>query len=211
MNKMKTSSILGIFLLVSVLVVGLTGVASAFDNSNSQTWDFDDNDVMYKPPHSEDGTLAIGTGSSNIWTSQHDAEVDYQFETELWSGQLECTNPSSGKKLTVEIGIWDGSSFASKKTSAEYTLNHNVGEGIVYSLGTVNTFTVPTGDWLAARVTNTGTGSFTLITDGSCFISYPPDDPAYPYPELSTLVLLSFGLLALAGFVVYSRRRNNKK
>ena len=165
---------------------------------------------MYKPPHSEDGTVAIGKQSSNIWTSQHDAEVDYQFEREIWSGPLECTSPSSNKKLTVEIGIWNGGSFTSEKTSAEYTLDHESGEGKPYDLGTVNTFTVPTGDWLAARVSNTGTEDFTLITDGSCFISYPPDDPAWPYPELSTLVLLSSGLLALAGFAVYSRRRNNK-
>lgn len=42
--------------------------------------------------------------------------------------------------------------------------------------------------------------------DGKTKLSSPPTDPGYPIPELSTLVLSSVGLLALACYVVYRRR-----
>ncbi|MGB7533304.1 MAG: hypothetical protein WA977_10095 [Halobacteriota archaeon] len=205
MNKTKKGSVLGIFLLVSMLVVGLTGVASAFDDYNSQTWDFNNDNEMYKPPHSESGTITIGTEANSIWTAEHDAEVDVGFSEELWNGQIEVQVASSSKMCTVEVGIWTGSTFQSKGTSSTVTFD-SVTQA--YSLSG-SAFTVPTGQWLAARVTNTGTAGFTLVTDGSCFITYPFDEPDYPVPELPTIILMSAGLLALFGYVVY-RRRNNK-
>jgi len=39
----------------------------------------------------------------------------------------------------------------------------------------------------------------------------PETEPGYPTPELPTLVLFGTGLLALAGFVLYNRRKENKK
>jgi len=38
-------------------------------------------------------------------------------------------------------------------------------------------------------------------------LTSPPDSPAYPVPELSTLILFSTGLLALAGYVLLTKRR----
>ena len=200
MNKTKKSII--VFLLAAALLISVV-------SGLSQTWDFNNDDKMYKGVHTETGTETINIGASNIWTAEHDAEVDVGFNAETWNGQLECTSPSANKKFTVEIGIWGGSSFIPKGKSAETILDHASGFGKVYSL-TASAFTVPTNDWLAVRVNNTGTENFVLKTDGSCFITYPYDEPDYPYPELSTLVLLSFGLLALFGYVVY-RRRNNKQ
>ena len=210
-NASRKKSIVA-FLLAAALLILAVGIASA-----AQTWDFDHDDVMYKgEAHTETGTVTIGEvggGGSNIWRSEHAAQVDegVAFDAETWNGQLECTDPSLNKKFTVEIGIWNGSSFTSKGKSAEYDLNHWVGFGRAYQLS-ASGFTVPNGQWLAARVNSTGTEDFTLITDGSCYITYPPDHPDYPVPELPTIILMSTGLLALAGYVVYSRsrRRNGK-
>jgi len=69
-------------------------------------------------------------------------------------------------------------------------------------------FTVPKGQWLAFRVTNNADKDFKIVTkDGSSYVSSPETDPGYPVPELSTLVLFSTGLLALAGYIGYSRRK----
>ena len=43
--------------------------------------------------------------------------------------------------------------------------------------------------------------------NGKSKLSSPSTDPGYPVPELSTLVLSSVGLLALACYVVYRRRQ----
>ena len=43
--------------------------------------------------------------------------------------------------------------------------------------------------------------------DGKTKLSSPSADPGYPIPELSTFVLSSVGLIALAGYVMYRRKR----
>jgi hypothetical protein len=47
-----------------------------------------------------------------------------------------------------------------------------------------------------------------VVTFGSgTKLASPSTDPGYPVPELSSLILFSVGLLALAGYVVYRRRK----
>ena len=43
--------------------------------------------------------------------------------------------------------------------------------------------------------------------NGKSLLKSPSTDPGYPIPELSTFVLSSVGLIALAGYVVYRRTR----
>jgi len=38
-------------------------------------------------------------------------------------------------------------------------------------------------------------------------VTSPSSDPGYPVPELSTFILLSTGLIALAGYVLLTKRR----
>ena len=167
---------------------------------------------MYKGEHTETGTVTINTSESNIWRAENAARVDegVAFDAALWDGVLKCSVRSATKKFTVEIGIWDGSSFSSKGKSDEY--NFDVPGGYCYYNLTASQFTVPKDQWLAARVNNAGGEDFVLMTEDGCsHITYPSDVPDYPVPELPTIILMSMGLLALFGYVVYSRRRNNKK
>ena len=95
---------------------------------------------------------------------------------------LVCENSASNKTFTVEIGIWNGTSFTSKSISAEYDL-----QGEIYYIYDYVGFTVPQNQKLAARVNNIGTVDFTLRTDGSCSILYPCDIgyPGSPTPDLN--------------------------
>ena len=205
MNKTKKGIVA--FILAAALLVSIVGIGIA---DPDVTWAFDKDVIMYRQPHTESGEVSIAAGASTIWPAANSAQVDegVPFTAQTWSGQLEAKEPSTDKKCTVEIGIYDGSSFTPKGTSSEIVLNNTAGQGVLIIGLSVSAFTVPKNQWLAARVHNTGTKSFTLVTDGSCYVTYPPDTN-YPYPELSTLVLLSIGLLTLIGYVGL-RRRNNK-
>ena len=203
MNKTKRGIVA--FLLAATILISVVGMASA----DSLRWDFDDDNTMYRGVHTETGTVTIAGTDDYRWDAENPATVSLTFSADIWTFNLECQSASADKKFTVDIGKWDGIAFTSYGTSSEYSFSTST---LVTGSIIANKIPISTGEYLAAKVTNTGSVAFTLQTIGQqhCDITYPPDTPDYPYPELSTLVLLSFGLLALFGYVGY-RRRNNKQ
>ena len=217
MSNIKKSIIkksIVVCLLAAVLLVSMVGMASAH---NSITWNFDSETTTAgremercggPGDNGQTGSVLITAGNSVIWTSDEAAAYDVGFSAQTWNGQIAAVTPSSNKKFKVEVGMWDGT-FHSKGTSGEYTLDHPSGQGRAFNVQVI-AFTVPEDKWVAVKVSNTGGVDFNAETDGSCLIVYPPPKPDYPYPELSTLVLLSVGLLTLIGYVGLRRRRNNE-
>lgn len=217
MNKTKKGIVA--FLLTAALLVSAVGTASA----NSIDWDLDEVDgsghyVMWEPvAHTEDGSVVIASGTHKTWRADQSAIPvgGVWFSSEVWQGRLTTNENLDGVggngSYTADIGYSDadGSGFVSNGVTgsqSEYLVSH--GASLAYI--DANEFTVPQGKYLALRISNTGASSFTVTTAGNSYALWPLDDPLYPYPELSTLVLLSFGLLALFGYVGY-RRRNNKQ
>ena len=211
MNKTKKGIVA--FLLAAVLLVSMVGMASA----NSIKWDLDSGTplIMWKPDHTESGSVSFGDGDIKVWRADTSAVPDegVYFLSEQWQGRL-TTNEDLAGKYTVDIGYSnaDGSGFVSNGVTGSQT-SYNSGMGASnFAIGTTtgaNGFTVPQGKYLALKVTASG-ASFTVTTTGNSYVVWPKDDPDYPYPELSTLVLLSVGLLTLIGYVGLRRRRNNK-
>lgn len=212
MSRIRKSIV--VCLLTAALLVSMVGMGSA-------TMYYLDSDInassgqhiMWKDSYSVcNGDVAIGVGGNKIWTANEPASCDVGFsESKTWTGRIARTTTSSDQKFTVYVGYYDNS-FHSSGDSGEVTIS----TGDCYNDFSVTTsaFTVPEGKWLALNVTSsTGVTVTTLInqgfTDYRSGISFqtPPD---YPYPELNTLVLLSVGLLTLAGYIAY-RRRNDKK
>ena len=76
-----------------------------------------------------------------------------------------------------------------------------------------NPFTVPKGDYLALRIANPEAGAADLVIktgEDNSYLTSPKTDPGYPIPELSTFILFSVGLLALAGYIWLKKRDKNK-
>jgi hypothetical protein len=76
---------------------------------------------------------------------------------------------------------------------------------IVETLITTSSFTVPTGGRLAVEVLWPATAGNLVISltplDGyESYLISPDDEPGYPVPELSTIILFSMGLLLLGGY-----------
>ena len=200
MNKTKKGIV--VFLLTAALLISMVGMASAY----SQTWDLDHNNIMYKTARDESGTRTISALGSNVWRAQQVSQ-GCTFETVNWDVTLKRTNTDSDQQVTANIGVWDGTTFTPKGTG---TNSFSGTDDIVDISFNVPTFTVPTGKYLALRVTEDSGNQLIIKTYLGCsHVTCPRDDPVYPYPELPTIILMSTGLLALMGYVAYNRRRNN--
>jgi hypothetical protein len=195
-------------LLAAALLISMVGVASA-----SIKWDLDSGTplIMWKPAHGESGAVSFTDGNSKVWRADEDAKPagGVYFPPDQWQGRL-TTNEDLAGMYTVDIGYSNsgGSGFVSNgNTGSQSSYDALVGASN-FKIAAAE-FTVPQGKYLAFKVTASG-ASFDVDTDGSSYVMWPSFDPDYPYPELSTLVLLSVGLLTLIGYVGLRRRRNNK-
>ena len=68
------------------------------------------------------------------------------------------------------------------------------------------------GDWLAVRLSwDCSTDELRIYYEieehSNSYIKSPSSDPGYPVPELPTIILISTGLLTLAGYVWLTKRR----
>ena len=202
MNKTKKGIV--VFLLAAALLVSVVGTASA----NSITWDLDQDLTMHDEAHTETGSKAISATGNAIWKADDAAACDVYFPSRTWTGQIYRTTTTGDETFIAYIGYSAGAFTPATGDSGTVTISAG-SDHAAFSIVDAGAFTVSDKEWLALKVYSAS--GVTVKTQGGSYVTWPEDDPAYPYPELSTLVLLSFGLLALAGFVVYSRRRNNKK
>ena len=203
-------------LTVAVAALALTAVLIA--SAGSQMWYLsakpEAGPLMYKgSPTSDPGGCSAITvpqpPNGIFWIANEAATCDVTFTAGNWDVHLRAQRSTSDNNFIAEIGEWDGANFISK---GQYT-------GSFPGTGHPNTvdftisasqFTVDEGNWLAFKLTNLEPkpgGSQLGIDPCECDVSSPPSDPGYPVPELSTLILLSVGLLTLAGYVGLRRKK----
>lgn len=147
------------------------------------------------------------------------AECDVGFGEHAWTAHIRTEaieDDEIGETLKVEIGkvtpgggvtvLAEGSkslTAVGSKTVWDITCEDNGATNQDFS----------TGDWLGVRISWTCTTDKLRIYYGTpevgedSTIRSPSSDPGYPVPELSTLILLSTGLLALAGYVLLTKKR----
>lgn len=221
-------------LFVAVLMLAaVVGIASAAP----QTWHWWDD--AYPGTVADDGlthrldanmsTTGYGDSSKSVsltndevvwWYAENAAQVDVSFGESTWLAEIYYAGDSG----TVYVDVYSvtaGGTLERRLATGSEALpaeGSMVYEQIPCPDDSATVQTVLTGDRLAVRVQYNGTGTFQCGYNGpdgdgeepSRIIS-PSTDPGYPVPELSTIILMSTGLLVLMGYVVYSRRRNNKK
>ena len=188
--------------------------SSATEDSPSQSWFLSNTSgsdyIMYKGDMSKiEGTVTVSDDNSTIWRANEPATVDVGFPAGTWTGEITLGEPfASGETFTVEVGSYEGSTF----TSAGLQTCTGATDKITFSLEIPATaFDILNGNYLALNITNPSDGSADLVIktgDGNSYVTSPETDPGYPVPELSTLLLFSIGLIALAGYVLLTKRRN---
>jgi len=143
-------------LLAAAILISLVGMASA----NSITWDLDSGTplIMWKPAHTESGSVTISLGEYKVWRANEAATPagGVYFIAEQWLGRLTTWEDLSGK-YTVDIGYSDadGSSFVSNGNTGSQ-ISYTASKGASNFAIDADGFTVPQNKYLAFKVTNTG-------------------------------------------------------
>ena len=214
---LKKGIVVGV--LAAVLLVSAVTVASAFwyppeyndslPEHCSIVWDLDHDNVMYKAPHGETGSVDISGGSSVVWRAENSAipAGGVYFPARTWYVGLDFTNvDETNKCVKVYIGSWNDSaktfSSAGESRWEEFKANQI---WKFFQIWNVEGFIVPEGEYLALKI-KSETDVKVDTEEADCWLLWVPDDPAYPIPELPTFILTSVGLLTLAGYVGLRRR-----
>ena len=168
--------------------------------------------VMYKgsPTTDPGGCSAITVPqppNGIFWIANEAATCDVTFSAGNWPIHLVVQNAKPNHPFSAEIGEWNGANFISAGIYNGNIPKGTNGETVDFTIS-ANQFTVHQGNWLAFRLMNThDQGSELGFKPCESSVSSPPSDPGYPVPELSTLILLSVGLLTLAGYVRLRRKK----
>lgn len=154
---------------------------------------------QYKEGHGGNGQ-AVALNGCHTWAANATAEVDVEFPAQT----VEASINGSGDNPSVAVGIWDDDTDDFTAVGAIEDFNGEF---------SVPKFTVPQGDYLATLVCADDPSATELATvwtaDGSSSVTYQAEDnPNYPTPELSTMVLSSIGLLGAIGLTRFRRRQN---
>ena len=180
-----------------------------FTVGGAQAWYLHNDTQMYKGNMSKPaGTLTIPNDGTTNWTANEAATVEVVFPAGNWTGWLTLNKSFTvDENFTVAVGSYNTTtSIFTSAGSQNFT-----GESgkTAFSLNiSANGFTVPKGNYLALNVTNPPAGSDNLVImtgGGNSFITSPETDPGYPVPELSSIILFSVGLLALAAYILRTR------
>ncbi|MDY6958969.1 MAG: hypothetical protein SVK08_07400 [Halobacteriota archaeon] len=174
-------------------------------------WDLDSEvvssgyEMEMKDGSSDDGQSGTVTaGSSVMWIADEAMQNDVNFSSDLWLGRLELSSYHSDIPYIVEIGIWNGDTFV------PYGEFEGICSGFVESFYMQGEeFTVSDGEYVAFMFTNMGAQDIIITTDGDSSLVYTGDQRSEPVPEVSSIVLSATGLLALFGYVRFSRRKGN--
>ena len=215
-----------IIILVLVLVSATAQMVSA--NPDSQSWRLLGEDNKYEGTPATDGSdHLIDCNMSKTLTATKTSKLLNHTETMWWyaeyPAQCNLTFPAGGDWIVrvdheKESG-WNWSadvykvasggtatSFASGTASASDTGVTN----ITCNQGAEQTFDISNGDRLALRIKHDDTTQevTTYFYKGAHLSSLtsPSTDPGYPVPELPSLILVSAGLLILAGYAYMGKR-----
>ncbi len=154
---------------------------------------------------------APGTSSYSLpdeiqtaWTAGP-AQCGLTIGAGTWTQSLDYVAPCDG---TLGIGVYkkEGDIRLGLKVVAISSGTHSMIPAEI----TCSSEDFDTGQHLQLRMmwfTSVGEDALTITCGSVTKLRSPSTDPGYPVPELSSLILFSVGLLALAGYVVYKKKR----
>jgi len=230
MKKIETKKAVVSFLVAAVVLVSVVGTASAvsitwYPTTNGTEVPAGANYWMTRGERSgqTEDFFWLHNTDSFIWSANESAQCDVSFCGAQWTVLLDLSGDGgecdgwlqSTETVTAKIGILDPDTgtFTEKCSGYKTGTGDSCSDSSSHSYMQIScpAFSVPQGNYLALQISMDNgevqldqTGSNTWLTSPTC------GDP-YPTPELPTLVLFGTGLLALAGFVLYNRRKEDRK
>ena len=179
------------------------------------------NNLMHKDGRTGTGTsFYLTPANPAAWFyADTGAECNLGFGEHSWKAYIRTEGIETGDEAGthLKVSVCKLGTGGSVTVLAEDTIELTVASAYTPweitcgDMGGLQDFTA--GDWLAVRLwwTDAPDGKNLYIyykaeTDRDSYIISPSTDPAYPVPELSTLILISTGLLILAGYAYMTRR-----
>ena len=193
--------------LTSTQHIALT-ITEPTTTSPSPAWYLHNNSTMYRTTTNPAGNLTIATDSSNLWIADEPAQTNLSFLAGIWTGRitLETALPS-GQNFSVEVGNYSSDIFTA---SGRATINGDGNTTFDFQI-TANSFSTQKDDYLAVNITNTTTDIEVKTGGTHSYITAPDNAPAYPVPELPSIILVSTALIMLAGVLLINSRRSEEK
>ena len=177
--------------------------------------------LMHKDSRTGTGSYFYLPSDEVVWFyADTGTECGLGFGENSWATHIrtreKVDGAEEGSHLTVEICKLDKDTgditVLASHTEALTAQNAHYDWNMICTDNGDTTQDFSTGDWLAIRLSwDCSTDSFQIdykAEDGKdSYIESPSSDPGYPVPELSTLVLLSIGLITLTGYVLLTKKR----
>lgn len=207
-------------LAIALVLVSMTGAASAESwyltarYVDEGEWQNVYYMYEYNETHPTTGSacnnIAIpDPGDPLIWISNESAQVNVTFPPTCWNITIAFAVIKLDN-LSFSIGSYHNETDTFTPVNTTYIDPAPNGNDVNVSIEIcTDSFTINEGDYLAFNLVDADLNtSGDAITVDVCYstVTYPPDGPDWPIPELSTLVLMSAGLLALFGYIRYRKR-----
>ena len=216
MNRVIVKTAVGLF-LVLVLLFSMTTLALA---DGLQQWFLDSEttaagyEMEKKGGPGDDGqtgNVTVANGTSEIWLADQAAVCNVTFTGgDSWIVRI-CTDAdwgTEGDKCEASVGGWNTTTgWYEFLTSTQGTITWDGGKNILIVEFQANNVTVLQGDYLALKIKNSNSESRLVKTEGCSYLQSPCTDPGYPVAEVVSGVLVGLGLLGLAGYAGWKRRK----
>ncbi|HQQ86271.1 MAG TPA: NosD domain-containing protein, partial [Candidatus Marinimicrobia bacterium] len=155
------------------------------DYYSLQAWWLSGDSKMYRADMTKSpGVVAITGGSSQIWSAEEATLANISFSgTDGWTGQVIFTSQIADKdSFKIEIGYsTNGSDFNTGGPNA--TIIGNGSDSVFTYQTNASAFTVPEGSYLALKITNNSSNSYSVQTGGaSSYCSAPNQSQDYSLP-----------------------------
>jgi len=209
MSKLVVKTAVGLCLAL-MLLFSMTTLALAA--TGSQWWYLDSETIAagyeMESDSTQTGSVAVVAGSSLVWLADKAAVCDVTFPGGSWYIQISTDSDwgSQGNMSEVNIGGWDTTDgWYDISTTTIYKMHHN--SNILELKLQAGAATIYQGDYLALEIKNNDSVSHLIYTDGASALRSPDTDPGYPVAEAVSGALLGLGLVGLAGYAGWKRRK----
>ena len=219
---------LAMVVLASVQVVGAAGgVTWYWKDVNASGFSYPSGHVFDKfmntteaPQTSTSNTVTLDKGERAWWYAHEAAQCNLTFPAGGWGVTfwINATNSTdNGRKVTIRLQGINSTGYQISGTTGYkgglYTISNATNIEKIEKTLSCDPVDMLEGDRIALEVLWYSMANGSLIvfynsTSHNSSLISPSNSPVYPVPELSTLILFSTGLIALAGYVLLTKKRN---
>ena len=200
---------LALMLLFSMTTLALaaTGVQQWYLDSVSSSAGYEMEKKDGPGDDGQSGSVTIDPGNSTIWLADQAAVSDVTFPGGSWYIYVNTDSDwgTDGNLCEAKVGGWD-------TIGGWYDIPATI--GTLYFAGNIviveyqaDPATIYQGDYLALEIKNNDSVTHLIYTDGASALRSPDTDPGYPVAEAVSGALLGLGLVGLAGYAGWKRRK----